>query len=27
VRDNRGFVSHETMNAVEAELREFLDLP
>ena len=27
LRDNHGFVSHATMNAVEAALREFLDLP
>jgi mRNA-degrading endonuclease toxin of MazEF toxin-antitoxin module len=27
LRDNRGFVSHETMNLVEEELREFLELP
>jgi mRNA interferase MazF len=27
LRDNHGFVSHPTMNTVEAELREFLDLP
>ena len=27
LRDNHGFISHETMNAVDAELREFLDLP
>lgn len=27
LRDNHGFVSHRTMNAVEAALREFLELP
>jgi mRNA interferase MazF len=27
LRDNHGFVSHSTMNSVEEELREFLDLP
>jgi mRNA-degrading endonuclease toxin of MazEF toxin-antitoxin module len=27
LRDNHGFVSHDTMNAVEAALREFLELP
>jgi hypothetical protein len=27
VRDNHGFVSHDTMNVLEAELQEFLDLP
>ncbi|WP_432839794.1 type II toxin-antitoxin system PemK/MazF family toxin [Dactylosporangium sp. CA-092794] len=27
LRDNHGFVSHATMNAVEAALREFLELP
>jgi mRNA interferase MazF len=27
LRDNHGFVSHETMNVVETGLREFLDLP
>jgi mRNA interferase MazF len=27
LRDNHGFVSHTTMNVVENELREFLDLP
>ncbi len=27
LRDNHGFVSHDTMNAIEAALREFLDLP
>lgn len=27
LRDNHGFVSHATMNAVEEALREFLDLP
>ncbi len=27
LRDNHGFVSHATMNFVESELREFLDLP
>jgi mRNA interferase MazF len=25
--DNHGFVSHDTMNAVEVALREFLELP
>ena len=27
LRDNHGFVSHATMNAVENALREFLELP
>ncbi len=27
LRDNHGFVSHETMTAVEEALREFLELP
>lgn len=27
LRDNQGFVSHTTMNAVEEGLREFLELP
>lgn len=27
LRDNHGFVSHVTMNAVEDALREFLELP
>jgi mRNA interferase MazF len=27
LRDNFGFVSHDTMNAVEYALREFLELP
>ena len=27
LRDNHGFVSHSTMNAVEGSLREFLELP
>jgi mRNA interferase MazF len=27
LRDNHGFVSHETMSAVEEALREFLELP
>ena len=27
LRDNHGFVSHTTMNAIEAALREFLELP
>jgi mRNA interferase MazF len=27
LRDSHGFVSHGTMNAVEAALREFLELP
>jgi mRNA interferase MazF len=27
LRDNHGFVSHATMNAVETALREFLELP
>jgi mRNA-degrading endonuclease toxin of MazEF toxin-antitoxin module len=27
LRDNHGFVSHSTMNTVEAALREFLELP
>lgn len=27
LRDNHGFVSHDTMNAVEVALREFLELP
>jgi mRNA interferase MazF len=27
LRSNHGFVSHVTMNAVEAALREFLELP
>jgi len=27
LRDNHGFVSHDTMNAVEEALREFLELP
>jgi mRNA-degrading endonuclease toxin of MazEF toxin-antitoxin module len=27
LRDNHGFVSRDTMNAVEEALREFLDLP
>lgn len=27
LRDNHGFVSLATMNAVETELREFLELP
>lgn len=27
LRTNHGFVSHATMNAIEAGLREFLELP
>jgi mRNA-degrading endonuclease toxin of MazEF toxin-antitoxin module len=27
LRDNHGFVSHDTMSAVEIALREFLELP
>ncbi len=27
LRDNHGYVSHATMNAIEAALREFLELP
>jgi mRNA interferase MazF len=27
LRDNHGFVSHPTMNALEEALREFLELP
>jgi mRNA interferase MazF len=27
LRDNHGFVSHNTMNLVEEALREFLELP
>ena len=27
LRDNHGFISHDTMNAVEIALREFLELP
>ena len=27
LRDNHGFVSHATMEAVETALREFLELP
>lgn len=27
LRGNHGFVSHDTMNAIEAALREFLELP
>lgn len=27
LRDNHGFVSHATMNAVEGAVREFLELP
>ena len=27
LRDNHGFVSHDTMNAIETALREFLELP
>lgn len=27
LRDNHGYVSHATMNAVEDAVREFLDLP
>jgi mRNA interferase MazF len=27
LRDNHGFVSHATMNAVDDALREFLELP
>jgi len=27
LRDNHGFVANSTMNAVEAALREFLELP
>jgi len=27
LRDNHGFISHETMNSVETALREFLELP
>ncbi|BCJ57173.1 type II toxin-antitoxin system PemK/MazF family toxin [Micromonospora endophytica] len=27
LRDNHGFVSHSTMSAIEAALREFLELP
>ena len=27
LRDNHGFVSHPTMNAVEVALREFLEFP
>jgi mRNA interferase MazF len=27
LRDNHGFVAHDTLNAVEAALREFLELP
>ena len=27
LRDNHGFVSHDTMNLIEEALREFLELP
>jgi mRNA interferase MazF len=27
LRDNHGFVSHSTMNVVEAAIRDFLELP
>jgi mRNA interferase MazF len=27
LRDNHGFASHTTMNAIEEGLREFLELP
>ena len=27
LRENHGFVSHNTMNVVEAAVRDFLDLP
>jgi mRNA-degrading endonuclease toxin of MazEF toxin-antitoxin module len=27
LRFNHGFISHDTMNAIEMALREFLDLP
>jgi hypothetical protein len=27
LRDNHGFVSHPTMNAIEDAIREFLELP
>jgi mRNA interferase MazF len=27
LRDNHGFVSHDTMSAIEDALREFLELP
>jgi mRNA-degrading endonuclease toxin of MazEF toxin-antitoxin module len=27
LRDNHGFISHDTMNAIETALREFLELP
>jgi len=27
LRDNHGFLSHDTMTAIEAALREFLELP
>jgi mRNA-degrading endonuclease toxin of MazEF toxin-antitoxin module len=27
LRDNHGFVSHDTMNNIEQALREFLELP
>jgi mRNA-degrading endonuclease toxin of MazEF toxin-antitoxin module len=27
LRDSHGFVTHSTMNAVEAAIREFLELP
>jgi mRNA-degrading endonuclease toxin of MazEF toxin-antitoxin module len=27
LRDNHGFVSHDTMSAIETALREFLELP
>jgi mRNA interferase MazF len=27
LRDNHGFVSHDTMNVIEEVLREFLELP
>ena len=27
LRDNHGFASHATMNAIEGALREFLELP
>jgi mRNA-degrading endonuclease toxin of MazEF toxin-antitoxin module len=27
LRDNHGFVSHDTMNRIEEALREFLELP
>ncbi len=27
LRDNHGYLSHESMSTVETELREFLDLP